>query len=71
MIDRLWFRSFGEKPFNGSAAPILPQGFVGEEPLGVLTHPKTPENLSSNNYSLNPYTLTPNGTEFLAFDDDD
>jgi hypothetical protein len=76
--DRLCFRSFGEhgalarNPFLAvRLLPFAPRVLMGESYSAFQPTQKRPQTFSSNNYSVNPYTLTPNGTPSLAHDDDD
>jgi len=42
---------------------------MGESYSAIQPTQKRPQTFSSNNYSLSPYTLTPNGAQSLANDD--
>jgi hypothetical protein len=74
--DRLCFRSFGElgalarNPFLAvRLLPFAPRVLMGESYSAFQPTQKRPQTFSSNNYSLSPYTLTPNGAQSLANDD--
>ena len=50
--------------------PFAPRVLMGESYSAFQPTQKRPQTFSSNNYSVTPYTLIPNGTQSLAHDDD-